>query len=197
MTIEQLQKAPFYLDYQDITWVRRTLDAMTTDEKIGQLFFPIAYSPRPEDLDRLLEAHVGGILFRAGPAKEIHEAHTYLQEHTRVPLLLAANLECGGNGLVLEGTPYGCNMQVAATDDPIRNAEHLGEIACKEAAAVGCNFSFAPDVDIDMNAHNPYQRAYLWQRPPTGGSLRRAYIRGAQSAGCATAGKAFPRRRCG
>ena len=90
MTIEQLQKAPFYLDYQDITWVRRTLDAMTTDEKIGQLFFPIAYSPRPEDLDRLLEAHVGGILFRAGPAKEIHEAHTYLQEHTRVPLLLAA-----------------------------------------------------------------------------------------------------------
>ena len=24
MTIEQLQKAPFYLDYQDITWVRRT-----------------------------------------------------------------------------------------------------------------------------------------------------------------------------
>ena len=81
MTVEQLQKAPFYLDYQDITWVRRTLDAMTTDEKIGQLFFPIAYSPRPEDLDRLLEAHVGGILFRAGPAKEIHEAHTYLQEH--------------------------------------------------------------------------------------------------------------------
>lgn len=33
MTVEQLQKAPFYLDYQDITWVRRTLDAMTTDEK--------------------------------------------------------------------------------------------------------------------------------------------------------------------
>ena len=143
MTVEQLQKAPFYLDYQDITWVRRTLDAMTTDEKIGQLFFPIAYSPQPEDLDRLLEAHVGGILFRAGPAKEIREAHTYLQEHTRVPLLLAANLESGGNGLVLEGTPYGCNMQVAATDDPIRSAEHLGEIACKEAAAVGCNFSFA------------------------------------------------------
>ena len=92
MTVEQLQKAPFYLDYQDITWVRRTLDAMTTDEKIGQLFFPIAYSPQLEDLDRLLEAHVGGILFRAGPAKEIREAHTYLQEHTRVPLLLAANL---------------------------------------------------------------------------------------------------------
>lgn len=193
MTVEQLQKAPFYLDYQDITWVRRTLDAMTTDEKIGQLFFPIAYSPQPEDLDRLLEAHVGGILFRAGPAKEIREAHTYLQEHTRVPLLLAANLESGGNGLVLEGTPYGCNMQVAATDDPIRSAEHLGEIACKEAAAVGCNFSFAPDVDIDMNAHNPITNVRTFGSDPQRvEACGRAYIRGAQSAGCATAAKHFP-----
>ena len=40
----------------------------------------------------------------------IYEAHTYLQEHTRVPLLLAANLESGGNGLVLEGTPYGLSL---------------------------------------------------------------------------------------
>ena len=171
---------------------------MTTDEKIGQLFFPIAYSPQPEDLDRLLEAHVGGILFRAGPAKEIHEAHTYLQEHTRVPLLLAANLESGGNGLVLEGSPYGCNMQVAATDDPIRSAEHLGEIACKEAAAVGCNFSFAPDVDVDMNAHNPITNVRTFGSDPQrveacGESLypRRTKCR------MRYCGKAFPRRRCG
>ena len=94
---------------------------------------------------------------------------------------------------MLEGTPYGCNMQVAATDDPIRNAEHLGEIACKEAAAVGCNFSFAPDVDIDMNAHNPITNVRTFGSDPQRvEACGRAYIRGAQSAGCATAAKHFP-----
>lgn len=193
MTIEQLQKAPFYLDYQDITWVRRTLDAMTTDEKIGQLFFPIAYSPRPEDLDRLLEAPCGWNSVPCRSCKrDPRSSHVSAGTHPRA-IAAGANLESGGNGLVLEGTPYGCNMQVAATDDPIRNAEHLGEIACKEAAAVGCNFSFAPDVDIDMNAHNPITNVRTFGSDPQRvEACGRAYIRGAQSAGCATAAKLSP-----
>lgn len=193
MTVEQLREAPFHLNSQGVAWVQRTLDAMTTDEKIGQLFFPIAYSSQPHALDALLKEHVGGILFRAGPAEDIRGAHTYLQEHTRVPLLLAANLESGGNGLVLEGTPYGCNMQVAATDSPAAHAEQLGEIACTEAAAVGGNFAFAPDVDIDMNYHNPITNVRTFGNDPQRvEACGKAYIRGAQKAGCATAAKHFP-----
>ena len=41
-------------------------------------------------------------------------------------------------------------MQVAATDDE-EQAYRLGLISCSEGAAVGCNWSFAPMVDIDMN----------------------------------------------
>ncbi len=193
MIAEQLRQAPFCLRTQEIAWVQSTLDAMTMDEKIGQLFFPIAYSSQLNDLDALLKAHVGGILFRAGPAEEIRGAHAYLQAHTRVPLLLAANLESGGNGLVLEGTPYGCNMQVAATDNPVSHAEQLGEIACKEAAAVGGNFAFAPDIDIDMNAYNPITNVRTFGSDPQRvEACGRAYIRGARNAGCATAAKHFP-----
>ena len=39
-----LKAKPFCLDDAQIRWVEETLSSMTEDEKIGQLFLPIAYS---------------------------------------------------------------------------------------------------------------------------------------------------------
>ena len=72
----------------------------------------------------------------------------------KIPLLLAANTEAGGNGLAVEGTSFGQPMAVAATGDP-ENAYRMGYVACAEGAAMGLNWSFAPIVDIDMDFHNP------------------------------------------
>ena len=93
-------------------------------------------------------------MYRCGEAKEMQETHRYLQEHSKIPLLIGANLEDGGCGIATDGTQYGKQMQIAATGD-VEDAYRLGKVSCSEGAAVGCNWAFAPVVDIDRNWRNP------------------------------------------
>lgn len=150
-----LKTKPFYLSDEDIKWVETTKESMTLEEKLEQLFFPIGYTANEKYLQHeILSHHPGGIMFRTGSKEEIYKAYHYLQKHTKIPMFLSANLEAGGDGLLVEGTAFGKQMQVAATNDP-KLAYKLGLVSCKEAKAVGCNYAFAPVVDIDMNYHNP------------------------------------------
>lgn len=146
---------PFYLTQEDVRWVRETLASMTLEEKIGQLFVPIGYSGDPGYLEGvMLRHHIGGIMYRCGESAEMQATHRYLQEHSRIPLLIGANLEDGGCGIAVDGTVFGRQMQTAATGKS-ENAYRLGKISCSEGHAVGCNWAFAPVVDIDRNWRNP------------------------------------------
>lgn len=69
-------------------------------------------------------------------------------------MLIAANIESGGNGAAIEGTAFGNPLQVAASADR-KYAKELGKIAGKEGRAVGINYAFAPIIDIDYNTLNP------------------------------------------
>lgn len=68
-------------------------------------------------------------MYRPGLAAEIQNTHRAIQSMARIPLLLAANTEHGGDGLAFEGTSFGQPMAVAATDDP-ENAYRMGFTAC-------------------------------------------------------------------
>ena len=188
-----LKAKPFYLSDEDIRWVEDTLAAMDTDEKIGQLFFPIGYSPDEGYLQHaLLDRRPGGVMFRTGKTEELFSAYSYLQDHTKIPLLLAANLEAGGDGIVEEGTAFGRQMQVAATGDP-EQAYRLGRVSCAEGMAVGNNYAFAPVVDIDRNYHNPITNVRTYGSDPDRvAACGLAYMRGAKECGCAVAIKHFP-----
>ncbi|MCR4635543.1 MAG: glycoside hydrolase family 3 protein [Butyrivibrio sp.] len=184
---------PFFLDDEKIRWVEETYDNMTLDEKIGQLFCPIIFTKDKQELENFIDKyHIGGMLYREGPGQEIREAHKILQEASKIPLLTASNLEYGGNGSAVEGTYYGRQMLVAATDDT-DSAYRLGKISCKEGAAVGVNWAFAPVVDIDRNYHNPIMNVRTFgddvQRVIDMGT---AYIKAAKEEGVATAVKHFP-----
>ena len=188
-----LKGNPFYLSDEDIRWVEETKNALTTEEKLEQLFFPIGYSPAEGYLQHeLLDRHPGGVMFRTGGTEELFAAHTYLQSHTKVPLFLAANLEAGGDGIVAEGTAYGKQMQMAATGDP-EQAYRLGKVSCAEGQAVGCNYAFAPVVDIDLNFHNPITNVRTYgSDPETVRDFGLAYMRGAMECGSAVSVKHFP-----
>ncbi|MDE7436463.1 MAG: glycoside hydrolase family 3 protein [Lachnospiraceae bacterium] len=188
-----LKAAPFYLQDEDIQWVEQTKKQMTLDEKIGQLFCPIGYSSEPDYLDHFILAHhIGGILYRCGEASEMQQTHRYLQEHSRIPLLIAANLEAGGNGIAENGTYFGKQMQIAATDND-EQAYRLGKISCSEGGAVGCNWAFAPVVDIDYNWRNPITNVRTYGNDPER-VLRMAkeFKRGADEEQMAVAVKHFP-----
>lgn len=150
-----LRTKPFWLEAEDEKWVKETLAGMDTDAKLGQLFCLLADHTDIAELSGVLrQTSPGGYMFRPAPAAEIRKCHGFLQDHSDVPLLLAANLERGGEGVVKEGTLFASPMQVAATKDVLQ-ARRLGLVCGREAAAVGCNWAFAPVVDIDTNFHNP------------------------------------------
>ncbi len=150
-----LKGNPFFLDEEREHWVKTTLESMSTEEKTGQMFCPIGGNTDEGYLKGFLEEFKpGAMLYRPMPAAEVQKAHRLLQENSKIPMLLAANLESGGNGICTDGTYFSRPMGVAATDNPV-NAYRLGAIAGKEAAAVGCNWAFSPICDLDWNFRNP------------------------------------------
>lgn len=194
ITMIDLKGNPFYLSEKQIQWVEQTLHEMSVDEKIGQLFCPIGLTEDREKLKKeYLEKHVGGMMYRAVPkGKEMAETHRYLQKESKIPLLLAANLESGGTGIAGDGTDYGCQMLVAATDQP-EQAHNLGKVCAREGNACGCNWAFAPVADIDRNFRNPITNVRTY-----GSDVERVrkmtteYMCAIQENGMAAAVKHFP-----
>ncbi|MCP1111044.1 glycoside hydrolase family 3 protein [Ohessyouella blattaphilus] len=188
-----LKGNPFYLKEDDIQWVDYTLSQMSLEEKIGQLFCPIGYSTDRGYLEHeLLRFHIGGLFFRDGMSVEMRDTFAYAQEHSRIPLLIPSNLEAGGDGAAIDGTAFGKPMSVAATGD-VKQAYRLGTIACKEAAALGINWAFAPVVDVDLNDHNPITNVRTFGKDPQRvAAFAKEYLRGAKECNVATSVKHFP-----
>lgn len=188
-----LKGNPFYLSDTDIKWVENTLKSMSEDEKVGQLFVPLGLSDNEGLLHHLIDdCHIGGIMYRTGPKSEVRRTHETLQNMSKIPLLIAANTESGGDGLCVEGTSFGKPLAVAATNDA-NNAYHMGYVACKEGAAVGLNWSFAPIVDIDYEFHNPITNVRTFgSNPQRVREMGSAYLRGARENNVAVSIKHFP-----
>lgn len=146
---------PFYLSDEDCKWVEETIAGMSLDEKIGQLFFNMGSSRDEEYLKMTVDKyHIGGIRYNPATAAEVHEQNRILQENSRIPLIIACNTENGGDGACVDGTTIGSQTKIGATRN-VQYAYNLGYMSNREAAAIGCNLSFAPVSDILYNWENP------------------------------------------
>lgn len=58
-----LKAKPFYLDERAVQWVETTLNNMSLDEKLGQVFIQLAQPDKDYLDEKILGKHVGGILF--------------------------------------------------------------------------------------------------------------------------------------
>lgn len=155
MHMVDLSAKPYYLNKDQIKYVENTVKNMSTDEKVGQLFFVIGQDENKVDIKEFIKKYQpGGMMYRPDAAEKIKREIATAQNTSKIPMFFAANLESGGNGIVSEGTWFGNPLQMAATDDP-RSAYELGNVSGEEAAQVGNNMSFAPIVDIDNNFRNP------------------------------------------
>lgn len=194
-TVEQthvLKQKPFYLQDQDIEWVEKTIAGMTEEEKVQQLFCLVTYTSDESFLKKMAQLKPAGVMLRAMPMKDAAECISILQKHSTIPMLVAANLEEGGNGIVTEGTRFGSEMLTAATNDD-EMAYKLGMICGREGAAVGANWSFGPIVDIDFNFRNPITNTRTFGSDPDRVSrMGVQYIKGIQQYGVAAAVKHFP-----
>lgn len=188
-----LKEKPFYLSDEDIEWVEQTLAGLSEEEKIGQLFCLIGYSNDEAYLKSLAEDYkAGGLMCRPMAASDTIDTIRILQENSRIPMLIAANLERGGTGIASEGTTIGSVMQVGATNED-EMAYKLGVVCGREGSAVGCNWSFAPIIDIDYNFRNPITNTRTFGSDPE--RVRRMglqYVKGVQENGIAASIKHFP-----
>lgn len=188
-----LKAKPFYLSDEDIDWVNRTRDAMTVEEKAGQLFCALFSDGKPEEANFVFKTlQPGACMYRPVSLEKALEMTRLMNERCKIPPLIAANLEKGGNGIVHEGTLVGSPMEIAATDETDM-ATKMAHACAVEARAVGANWAFAPIIDIDSNYRNPITNTRTFGSDPERvRRMGRAYVEEVQRLGLAAAIKHFP-----
>lgn len=158
--VVDLTAQPYDLSETQLAWVEDTLASMTDEEKVGQLFINLfhfgkdTYSDNDVSNAEILSTyHIGGARYLGGPAAKVQELINQLQSDSRIPLLVAANCDSGGNGACADGTYIASGAQAEASGDPAV-AYDAGLVSAREAAALGVNVNFGPCVDILTNWRN-------------------------------------------
>lgn len=186
-------------------WVAKTMAAMTTDEKIGQLIIPAVVgmflTENSEAFQKIrrdiTEFHVGGY-HMLGEVNILHEPAgvalllNEMQKLSKLPLLITADFE-GGAGIRYIGAtrlPRGMAMGATGSEELVYQA---GRVTAEEARAIGIQVNFYPVVDVNNNARNPIINIRSFGSDPQFVSrMARAYIRGSQSSGVMATAKHFP-----
>lgn len=155
-----LSAVPYSLSAEQIAWVENTIVGMSDEEKAGQLFINLfhfgadTYSGSELTNRQILEKyHIGGARYHGGKSNQVQALLNQLQTDSRIPLLVAANCDAGGNGACSDGTYIASAAQVEATRDTTV-ACNVGLVSGREASALGVNVNFDPCVDILFNWRN-------------------------------------------
>lgn len=188
-----LKKSPYFLTDTQIENIEAIIGAMSIEEKCGQLFCDVQnYCDFWATLERIKNKHVGAVMAAGGTLEDVKAKIAQMQDCARLPLMIAANLESGGNGIFEEGTYYGKQMQIAATKD-VNCAKILGEICAREGRLAGVNWAFAPVADINYNFRNPITSVRTYGSDAgLVGEMVRHYVTSLQEFGVAASVKHFP-----
>jgi beta-N-acetylhexosaminidase len=199
-------------------WVNSTLDHMTLEQKVGQLFMTYAYGDRADtqaaaDVRANQSAHgvdnaqqlidrykLGGVIYFAwsnnvndtaqiaGLSNGVQRASL---DATNTPALISTDQE-GGVVFRVPATELPGNMALGAGRST-QDAHTAAVIGGSEIRSVGVNWNFGPVADVNVNAANPVIGVRSFSEDPqlTAG-LTAAQVRGYQEQGIAAAAKHFP-----
>ncbi|GAA1665962.1 glycoside hydrolase family 3 protein [Kribbella yunnanensis] len=198
--------------------VGRTIQRMSLEEKVGQLFVLFAYGPDAHQPDarntklygvatpaEVVEKYKpGGWIYFDGRGNvqnptQVATLSNQLQETAigtglHVPLLIATDQE---QGVVTRigppATQFGGNMALGATRSTA-DARTAAAITGQELKAIGIRQDYAPDADVNVNALNPVigTRSYS-SDPKLVSDMTAAQVHGFQrDAGITATAKHFP-----
>jgi beta-N-acetylhexosaminidase len=180
--------------------VEGLLASLSVRDKIAQLvmpWIPATYAAFDDEAFRRTQGwvdslHVGGLIVSVGSPFDMAVKLNRLQERSRLPILVASDLEAGTAIRLNGGTPFPPNMGVAATGSDT-DAYEIGKVTALEGRAVGIHLAFAPVADVNNNPANPIINVRSFgEDPETVGRLVAAEIRGIQEHGMLAAAKHFP-----
>jgi len=206
---EKHQPSPVHHDRSGEKWAEKTLHKLSVEEKVGQLFmiwcrasFLNVDSPEYLQLREAMQkyhvgsfamtVHVDGpILVRSGPY-EAAELLNRLQKDSKLPLLFAADFE-RGVATRLVGTTNFPHAMAFGANGRLEDAEAFGRITAQEARAIGVQWNFFPDADVNSNPANPIINTRSFgEDPKQVGDLVAAYVKGAHEGGMLVTVKHFP-----
>ena len=178
-------------------WVDSVYNALTLEEKVGQLFMVDLFSSeskaKVESIKKLVtEYHIGGIIFsKGGPGRQARITNDF-QSVTKVPLMIAMDAEWG-LAMRLDSTfAFPWNMTLGAIEDPqliFKVGKRIGE----HNKRLGVHINFAPVVDINTNPNNPIIGNRSFGEDRDNVTLKStAFMLGMQSAGVLANAKHFP-----
>lgn len=149
------------------SWSQKTLQNMSIDEKIGQLFMVAAYLDREfanreignphiiEEIDTYITRyHVGGLAY-VGPsefAKQVTLTNHY-QEISKYPILIAQDLEWGLSMRIKDGMAFPKNITLGAVNDTTLIYE-VGKEIGRQAKLIGVHMNLSPVLDVNIEPEN-------------------------------------------
>jgi beta-N-acetylhexosaminidase len=146
MSVENsLTKFPFNLSADDMAWVRRTRDGMSTAQKIRQLFVHISIGFNEDELVATQPA--GFMPVENRDLEKSWATNRRFLKGCEIPPFLAQDLEGGGNHRSAM-TDMPNQLAFAAVKD-MAVCERALQVMAREASALGFNWSFTPCVDIN------------------------------------------------
>jgi beta-N-acetylhexosaminidase len=177
---------------------QRWLKNMTLRDKIAQLVIITSYGEAPSSRSQAYRDYVravrdlkvgGMIVVNRVVGGSVRSAEPYamasflnrMQRLAKVPLLVGADFERGAS-MRVSGTPkYPHLMAYGAARDLILTRD-LGLATAREARALGVQWVFAPDADVNNNPDNPIINIRSFGENPADVAANvRAFIEGAHS----------------
>jgi beta-N-acetylhexosaminidase len=147
------------------------LRSLSLHDRIAQMIVVRGYGDYPNSENAeyrrfvrwIREDHVGGFIV-AGRIRDGHVISAqpfemvafinHMQRLARTPLLVAADFERGASMRVAETARFPYFMAFGAAHD-LAATKELGAATAHEARALGVNWVFAPDADVNNNPDNP------------------------------------------
>ena len=143
-------------------------------------------------IDKALALGVGGFILFGGDQERVRALTKELRQRSRVPLLIAADLERGAGQQFAGATGLPPLAAIASLGDPdaVRRAARL---TAREARTLGLNWDLAPVCDLDIVPENPIVGTRsLGSDSRKVAMLAQAWIQACQAEGVLACAKHFP-----
>ena len=145
-----------------------------------------------ETIERGLQLGVGGFIIFGGEAGAVRALTEELHRRAPHPLLIGSDLERGAGQQFRGATPLPPAAALGFLDDE-EVTERAGELTAREARALGVNWVYAPDADIDVEMENPIIGVRSFGSDPRAVARHvGAWVRGCARGGALSCAKHFP-----
>ncbi|MFN0213315.1 MAG: glycoside hydrolase family 3 N-terminal domain-containing protein [Saprospiraceae bacterium] len=190
-------------DAQEEKWVDSVFNALSEEERLGQLFMLRAHSDKDTTYERQVEDLIlkykpGGLCFFnpsyvGTPEKHAELTNRYQAASLRVPLMIAMDFE-NGVGMRYKGNAlsFPRAMMLGAIQDN-RLIYDMGREIARQCLRMGVHVNFAPVADVNNNPGNPVigERSYGEDRYNVAAKAFQ-YMSGLQDGGVLASVKHFP-----